>query len=130
MKLLLDTSVLIDFLRGSRGRRELIGQLRLDHAAIAVSAITVAEIYSGCPPSQQAAFELLFQALEVIPTDFVSAKLGGEMRFHWARKGRTLSLTDTLIAATALQHGLTLLTDNARDFPMPDLKLYPSSPIH
>jgi predicted nucleic acid-binding protein len=30
-----------------------------------------------------------------------------------------------MIAATALHYGLTLMTDNRKDFPMPDLKLHP-----
>jgi hypothetical protein len=34
-------------------------------------------------------------------------------------------ITDTLIAATALHYGLTLITNNQKDFPMPELKLHP-----
>ena len=37
----------------------------------------------------------------------------------------TLSLSDMLIAATALEHGLTLITHNKKHFPMPELSLYP-----
>ncbi len=46
------------------------------------------------------------------------------MKQAWARKGRTLALTDMLIAATALEHELTLITDNHKDFPMPELLLF------
>jgi hypothetical protein len=47
------------------------------------------------------------------------------LRYEWARKGITLTLTDTMIAATALQYGLTLITDNKKDFPMPELTIHP-----
>lgn len=43
----------------------------------------------------------------------------------YARRGRTLSLSDTLIAAVALINGLMLITDNVKDFPLAGLKLFP-----
>ena len=46
------------------------------------------------------------------------------MQNRWRKKGHTLSLPDVTIAAVALTHGLTLLTDNRKDFPMPELALY------
>jgi len=39
--------------------------------------------------------------------------------------GGTSVLVDVLIAATALAHSLVLMTDNLKDFPMPQLVLYP-----
>jgi predicted nucleic acid-binding protein len=47
-----------------------------------------------------------------------------ESQNRWRKKGHTLSLPDVTIAAVALTHGLTLLTDNRKDFPMPELALY------
>jgi predicted nucleic acid-binding protein len=41
------------------------------------------------------------------------------------RKGRTLTLADTLIAATALENGCVLMTDNRRNFPITELRSYP-----
>ena len=52
------------------------------------------------------------------------ARHAGRMRFEYARKGITLSLTDVLIAATALEHRLTWISDNRRHFPMPELLFY------
>jgi predicted nucleic acid-binding protein len=42
-----------------------------------------------------------------------------------AKKGITLSLTDTMIAAVAIHNRLTLITDNTKDFRMKELVLYP-----
>jgi predicted nucleic acid-binding protein len=47
-----------------------------------------------------------------------------ELQNRWRKKGHTLSLPDVTIAAVALTYGLTLLTDNRKDFPMPELALY------
>ncbi len=41
------------------------------------------------------------------------------------KKGRTLGVVDLIIAATALAHKLVLMTDNRKDFPMPQLTFYP-----
>lgn len=47
------------------------------------------------------------------------------LRFEYARKGAILSLLDMLIAATALERGLTLITANRKHFPMPELVIHP-----
>jgi predicted nucleic acid-binding protein len=39
--------------------------------------------------------------------------------------GRTLSLPDVTVAAVALMHDLILLTGNVKEFPMPELQIYP-----
>ncbi len=49
----------------------------------------------------------------------------GRLRYEWRRQGQTLLLADATIASVALHHGLILLTDNRRHFPMPGLTLHP-----
>lgn len=53
------------------------------------------------------------------------AKRAGLLKRDGSKKGQTLSLTDTTIAAIALEYNLTLITDNLKHYPMPQLKLYP-----
>jgi predicted nucleic acid-binding protein len=43
----------------------------------------------------------------------------------WSRKGRTITLADAIVAAIAIEHECRLLTDNRKDFPMPEIQLYP-----
>jgi hypothetical protein len=43
----------------------------------------------------------------------------------WARKGKILGVVDAIVAATALEHGLMLVTDNRKDFPMPEIAFFP-----
>ena len=47
------------------------------------------------------------------------------MKQEWAGKGRTLSLADLIIAAVCMAEGLTLITDNRKDFAMAGLTLHP-----
>ena len=54
----------------------------------------------------------------------ILARKAGSLKNKWSRKGRTLTLADMLIAATALEHGLTLMTDNRKDFPIPELDFH------
>lgn len=67
----------------------------------------------------------------VVPEGPVEVARRGSAREHAPRRrhspdrraGRTLSLPDLLIAASAIHHGLVLLADNVKDFLMRDLRL-------
>ena len=124
MNLLLDTTVLIDVLRHRHGRRELLAEAVCDGHTLAATAINVAEIYAGMRPAEAARTEMFLGALECYPVTAAIARRAGRLKWEWSRKGRTLALDDMLIAAAALEHGLTLMTDNRTDFPMPELDLY------
>jgi predicted nucleic acid-binding protein len=53
------------------------------------------------------------------------ARLAGLLKRDHARKGIVVSIANATIAAVAIAHDLSLLTDNVKDFPMNDLTLYP-----
>ena len=121
---LVDTSVLIDALNGKRGRSEALRDLvRQDHT-MGSCAVTVAEICAGMHPSEAAATDALLSRLRYNETPPELARIARRLQYDWRRKGHTLSLADVLIAATALHYGLTLITDNAKHFPMPELTLH------
>lgn len=122
---LLDTSVLIDAINERRGRRQFLASLLEVGDTLACSVVTIAEIYAGMRPSESAVTQLLLDELEHYGIDAKLARNAGLLKSEWARKGQTLSLDDMLIAATALAHGLSLMTDNRKDFPMPQLSIYP-----
>ena len=125
MTILLDTSVIIDFLRYRRGRREFLEQRAKDGVFFACCAVSVAEVYAGMRPSEAVATETYLQGLECIEVSYEIARQAGGLKYEWARKGVTLDIPDALIAAVALDLNLPLATDNQKDFSMPELKFLP-----
>jgi len=120
-----DTSVLIDTLKRKPERTKLIRALVSQGHSLACCAITVGEIYAGMRPGEASHTAQFFSTLVWVETSFSIAQRAGTLRNEWGRKGITLALTDTMIAATALHYGLTLITDNRKDFPMPELTIHP-----
>jgi predicted nucleic acid-binding protein len=122
---LLDTSVIIDVLNDKRGRRDLLlGIVREGHL-LACCPINVTEIYAGLRPKEEDATEEFLSSLEYYHLTWPVARLAGMLKRDHRRRGQTLTLADITIAAVALVHELTLMTDNVKDFPMKDLRLYP-----
>ena len=115
---LVDTDILIDVLRRRNNRREHLYELAAGGSSFACSVITLAELYAGVHLAQRGATEQLLEQLEIFDVTPTIARLGGALRADWSQRGRTLSLSDTLIAATAQHHKLELLTGNRKDFPM------------
>ena len=109
-ELLVDTDVLVDHLRGAR---------RFEPAAtVHVSVITRAELFAGRATEEASVVRLLAPFIEHAVDAIVAERAGRIRRTHGLR------LPDALIAATALEHGLTLVTRNRRDFEdVSDLRL-------
>ena len=125
MILLLDTTVLLDVLRARQNRRSLLAELVAGGHVLATAAINIGEVYAGMRPGEELRTEAFLSSLECYPINGAIARRAGSLKSSWARKGRTLSLVDMMIAATALEHSLGLMTDNRKDFPLPDLTFYP-----
>lgn len=123
--LLLDTSIIIDLLNGRRNRDMLLRTLLDEGHLLACCPVNVAEIYAGIRPNEEARTDAFLRTLVYLPITWEIARLAGELKNLWARKGRTVLLPDAMIAAVALHHQTPLLTDNPKDFPMPELSLYP-----
>ena len=123
--LLLDTSVIIDVLNNKRNRATLLMDLVRAGHVLACCHINITEVYAGLRPKDETAAEELFASLQQLPITPPAARMAGEFKRDYARRGATLNLGDVIIAAVAIHNGLTLLTDNVKDFPMDDLCLYP-----
>ena len=125
MDLLLDTSVLIDTLRSRNGRKELLARLVEEGHRLTTTGLNMAEIYAGIRSDEETRTSLLLDSLECYALDCETGKQAGLLQNDWAKKGKTVSLPDAIVAAIAIERGCTLMTDNRKDFPMPELSLYP-----
>ena len=124
---LLDTRVLINFLHGKREPTELLGNLTGRGIALAVSCITVAELFAGIRESEETVTEELLSSLDCLPVTLQIARRAGLLRATQRRLGRTFALDDMMIAATAIHYGYPLITDNRKDFEIPEIELFPIS---
>jgi hypothetical protein len=100
-KVLLDSDVLIDHLRGRR---------HLQTVGLAISVITRTELYAG-PEREEPAVETLLAELDEIQVDATIARRAGRIQ-----RATGLKIADALIAATALEHGMKVMTRNRRHF--------------
>lgn len=124
MRLLLDTSVLIDVLRARNRRRQQLGDLIRAGHALTTSVVNVAELFSGMRLGEEGAAEAFLGQLDCFDLTSADARLAGKLKSHWSRKGRTLALPDAIVAAIAIENQCSLFTDNHKDFPMSELSLY------
>ena len=122
--LLLDTTVIVDAINGKRQRHLLLDELIAQRNLLACCGINVSEVYAGMRPHEASLTEAVLRSLKFYEVTWEIARLAGELQNRWRKKGHTLSLPDVTIAGVALTHGLTLLTDKRKDFPMPELALY------
>lgn len=119
---LLDTTILIDLFRGRQEAIVFLDKLSQE-GSLFVCTIVVAEIFSGVRPEELPKVEEFLEVMNYCPIEYRTAKRAGLYRRDFQRKGITLSISDTLIAATAVEHSLTLVTKNLRHFPMTELSI-------
>lgn len=120
---LLDTNILILCFRKTAGYRELLDTLAKDDI-LYISVMTRLEIVRGMREHEHKDTFNLLDSLETIDITIDIADKAGELIRSWRTKGMILGDADAIIAATAINHGLALVTTNEKHFPMPDLVVY------
>src|ERR1051325_11334579 len=114
-RLLIDTDVLIDYLRD---QPDAVVYLENLTEPLLVSAVTVAELYAGVREgAERVALDAFIQVFEVVPVDTEIALKGGLFRRDYVKSHNT-GLADALIAASADNRQASLVTLNAKHFPM------------
>jgi len=120
---LLDTNILIRLFRKTTGFLDLLTSLAGDDV-LYISVVTRLEVIRGMQEYERDATQHLLDSFETIAITLEVADKAGELIRVFRKQGVTLEDMDALIAATALQHGLALVTTNAKHFPMPDLVVF------
>lgn len=114
-KLLIDTDVLIDYLRG---QPQAFDFLESRTEVLLISTMTIAELYAGVRDGKEMeALNQLIRAFQVVPIDDNISIKGGLYRRDYG-KSHGMGLADAIIAATAELNGVTLVTLNQKHFPM------------
>jgi predicted nucleic acid-binding protein len=115
MAYLIDSDIMVDFTRGNAKAADYLDSLGDD---CLLSAITALELIAGARNQREvSALDILISAYEQIPpTDGITRRAYYLMKAH--AKSAGLRTLDALIAATALEDGLTLATKNREHFQM------------
>jgi len=117
---LVDTDILINFLRGRKKAKDYLSTL-LDESNIYCSAITVAEIAAGMRSGEEERTKALVDHVEVLDVNREVAEKAGH--YKSSARGHGLELDDCLIAAAAFIHKAVLATGNGKHYPMEDIKV-------
>lgn len=119
MEYLVDTDWVIHYLNGDEGVQERLDALA--PSGIAVSVITLAEVYQGVfysrdPEGNELQFMRFLAGCEVLGLNDTICRLFARERGRLTAAGRVIGDFDILIGVTAVHHGLTLLSNNRRHF--------------
>jgi len=120
---LVDANVLSEATKPAPDPR-VIAWLRAHEGNVVLDAVVLGELYAGIlrrPAGRKRAalerwFETVIAALDCLPWDGAVSRRWARLVVELTRRGRSLPLLDSMIAATALEHGLTVATRNVRDF--------------
>ncbi len=117
---MLDTNVCVELIRGrAPGVFDRLRQFDVDE--VAISSITLAELQCGVakssnPPRHRALLAEFCAPLAIAPFDTLAAEAYGRLRAELESEGAPIGPLDTLIASHALSIGVTLITNNEREF--------------
>lgn len=118
-KILIDTDILIDFLRGDRKTVDLMRKIRTQK--LVTTDINAFELYHGAHKSKNKQtnvtnVENLLNTLELLSTDRESMKKAAELLADLERKGSKIDIADLFIASLSIVNSAALLTRNKKHF--------------
>jgi tRNA(fMet)-specific endonuclease VapC len=130
MAYLLDSDVVIPFLAGDAGTQQTVNPMFA--IGVSISMVTYMEVLQGIvesanPKDAQDAFDDFLTGVPILPFSPEVARRCAELRRDLKQQGKRVRprALDLITAATALHHGLTLLTRNTSDYSdIPGLTLY------
>jgi len=122
MAFLFDTDAISELLRPRPATNYVKWLMDIPREEQFTSSIVIGELYKGAHRSRACERHLsnieqrILPAITVLPFDIRTAKIFGKIRAHLEETGAILPDADIQIAATALYHGLELVSGNLRHF--------------
>lgn len=123
-KYLIDSDIIIWFLRGKREIVKLVEELQRSGIP-ACSPISIIEVQLGVREKEQKITSDFLNSLEVYPIEGEIANHTGNLIREYKKKGISVKLTDAVVVTTCLLNNLTLVTYNIKHYPFRELKIYP-----
>lgn len=117
MTVVVDTSILIDVLRGEPAAVAVLREAR-QAGPLHASEITRSEVLAGMRSPEENATRALLGAFTWHPVDERLAEIAGELGRRWLPANRGVDSADLAIAATAVALDARLFTRNVKHFPM------------
>lgn len=117
MNFVIDTSVLIDILRGEAQAASVLREARLA-GALHASDVTRLEVLAGMRAPEEQVTRRLLSVLEWHPLDEAVTELAGDLGRRWLPANRGIDSADLAVAATVIRLDARLLTRNVKRFPM------------
>ncbi len=122
--IVVDTSVLIDHLRGNEGARAALRRAVGDGERLVASVLTKVEVLAGMRESERRATRRLLDSLEWVDVDDELAERAGELASRYLPSHPGVDPVDYVIAATTQRLTAELWTRNLKHFPMfPELRV-------
>ena len=123
MNYLLDTCILIDFLRGEQSVYDLL--VTDSKIKLPMSTVTMMELVIGAFNKREVNYiQKAFAKIDIIHIDTDISKMAEELIIKYS-KSHNLQIDDALIAATSVKMGVELITYNVSDFTfIPNMRLY------
>ena len=123
MKLVVDSSFVIDHLLGDAAAQARWRRMFDDGEQPFVTEIVVCEVRAGLREQDVPDLRAFLRPIEFVQPGPDSAMQAGAWRYDAHRRGRRLSLADSLIASAAESLGAAILTRNVRDFALTPVRI-------
>ncbi|MHB1336888.1 MAG: PIN domain-containing protein [Candidatus Humimicrobiaceae bacterium] len=120
---LLDTITIIDHLRGDKKVNSCLEEIGTRGDIAGCCCINITETYTGMKDKEKEKTDKFIGSLYYFGVTKEIARAAGTLKQKYVKKGKTLSTTDVIIAATAMTYGLILITKNVKHYPFPELEI-------
>jgi tRNA(fMet)-specific endonuclease VapC len=112
-KNLLDTNIIVDFLRGRSYEKQFLEQSNIFFVpAIVIGELVFGAEYSSQPEKHYKQFNDFIKGKKIINVDQDTAIVYGKIKADLKKRGKLIPENDIWIAAIAIQHNFTLITND------------------
>ncbi|MBC8180339.1 type II toxin-antitoxin system VapC family toxin [candidate division KSB1 bacterium] len=129
--ILVDTTILIDFLRKKNKEKTLLWKLKEMYTTISISSISVFELFAGAIDNSKVKnVQSLLKWLEVVEFDEELGEMAGRIFILLKMRNKIIDFRDLFIGTTAVFYNLEIATLNINHFVnIPNIKIFNTSTV-